>query len=106
MLSLIVAATYFPLASIIGTTALNCCVRNENRCDPSDEALAQNIRYLAKHPKVWPYPRIGRVNAGRRSAWTPHLQYRWLAAPLQSYGRRFPAKENGRPPSHFRMPCM
>ena len=32
---IVLAATYFRVAAIIGTTGLNFCVRDGNRCDPS-----------------------------------------------------------------------
>ena len=38
------APAYSPLASTIGSGRLNCRVRNENGCTPSDEAPTQNAR--------------------------------------------------------------
>ena len=42
----VLAATYSRLATTIGADGLNFRVRKENGCDPSDEALAQNIQYF------------------------------------------------------------
>ena len=42
----VLATSYFPLQkSIIASRELNFCVRNENRCDLSDESPEQNIQY-------------------------------------------------------------
>jgi hypothetical protein len=39
----ILAATYFPLASIIGSSGLNGRVRNENGCDPTDMTTRKRL---------------------------------------------------------------
>lgn len=41
------APTYSPLASTIGSRGLNCRVRKENGCDPSDKAPTQNIQRIS-----------------------------------------------------------
>ena len=46
-----VAATYSPLASTIGTTELNFCVRNGNRCDLCVEPPRLLVR---THPRAPP----------------------------------------------------
>jgi hypothetical protein len=40
------ATSYSPLTSTIATTALNFCVRNENRCFHSVKSPAYNIHFL------------------------------------------------------------
>jgi len=40
----VLAPTYSPLASTIGSGGLNCRVRNENGCTPSDEAPTQRAQ--------------------------------------------------------------
>ena len=40
----VLAATYSPLASTIGTTGLNFRVRNENGCDPSVKPPTQKTQ--------------------------------------------------------------
>ena len=42
----VLAPTYFPRESIIGTTKLNFCVRNENRCDLGVEAPKQSVLFF------------------------------------------------------------
>src|SRR3989338_5719135 len=42
----VLAPSYSCLATTIASTRLNCRVRNENGCDPSDKALAHKTRYL------------------------------------------------------------
>ena len=50
----VLAPTYFPRESIIGTTGLNFGVRNENRCDPCVEAPKQNVGfYILLHTERW-----------------------------------------------------
>lgn len=36
----------FPHRSIIGSTRLNCRVRNENGCDPCDESPEHNLQII------------------------------------------------------------
>ena len=40
----VLAASYFPRESIIASTELNFCVRNENRCDLGDKPPKHNIQ--------------------------------------------------------------
>lgn len=46
----VLAPSYSRLATTIASTRLNCRVRNENGCFPSDEALAHNTRYDFNFP--------------------------------------------------------
>ena len=40
----VLAPTYSPLASTIGSGGLNCRVRNEDGCTPADEAPTQYVQ--------------------------------------------------------------
>ena len=72
------APTYSCIATTIGSTGLNCRVRNENGCDPGDKALAHNIRYsifkFQKDPHVVD-TRRARINPAR---WQPKLLSRTI----------------------------
>lgn len=49
----VLAPTYSPLASTIGSRGLNFRVRKENGCDPSDKAPTQNVQrpiFLSGNP--------------------------------------------------------
>jgi hypothetical protein len=59
------ATSYFPLASIIASSRLNFCVRNENRCDPADEPPAYNTRDIPF--LYYKNGRSGRPDSNRQS---------------------------------------
>ena len=72
---MVLAATYFPLASIIGTTELNFRVRNENGCDlrveppkPNFQSMDLKIYYGAGRNPPERTVRYGRVRTGVTSA--------------------------------------
>ena len=41
----VLATSYSRLTTTIASTRLNCCVRKENRCDPSDESPEQTNQF-------------------------------------------------------------
>src|SRR3989344_5362674 len=47
----VLAASYSPLSSTIASTGLNCRVRNENGCDPSDKPPERNFQRTAVETK-------------------------------------------------------
>ncbi len=61
----VLAPTYSPLASTIGSRGLNCRVRKENGCDPSDKAPTQNAQMSILRPLITKsYPALRKATQG------------------------------------------